>query len=85
MWYQPAWPRMEAFALPSFSEGYVRLNVRGRERDGIVDPADFGRTADEVEAEPRGIDVAPTILALMDVPIPSYIDGKPLIERVAHR
>ena len=172
MWYQPAWPRMKAFALPSFSEGYVRLNVRGRERDGIVDPADYARTLDDVEAllrqvrnartgsplvdrvircrtsaeardpklpdpdmvviwaaepadvvdspvgrigpmpfrrtgshvergfllasgagipaglhlpEPRGIDVAPTILSLMDVPIPSYMDGKPLIERVLHR
>ena len=34
--------------------------------------------------EPRGIDVAPTILSSMDVPIPSYMDGKPLIERVLH-
>jgi predicted AlkP superfamily phosphohydrolase/phosphomutase len=50
MWYHPAWPRMKAFALPSFSEGYVRLNVRRRERDGIVDPADYSRTCDEVEA-----------------------------------
>jgi predicted AlkP superfamily phosphohydrolase/phosphomutase len=49
MWYHPAWPRMKAFALPSFSEGYVRLNVRGRERDGIVDPADYERVCDEVE------------------------------------
>ncbi len=49
MWYQPAWPRMKAFALPSFSEGYLRLNVRGRERDGLVDPADFGRTCLEIE------------------------------------
>lgn len=30
-WYQPLWPKLEAFALPSFSEGLVRLNVRGRE------------------------------------------------------
>jgi predicted AlkP superfamily phosphohydrolase/phosphomutase len=50
MWYQPAWPRMKAFALPSFSEGYLRLNVRGRERDGVVDPADYNRTCDEIEA-----------------------------------
>jgi predicted AlkP superfamily phosphohydrolase/phosphomutase len=50
MWYHPAWPRMRAFALPSFSEGYIRLNVRGRERDGIVDPADYERVCDEIEA-----------------------------------
>lgn len=30
-WYQPLWPRLMAFALPSYSEGLVRLNVRGRE------------------------------------------------------
>lgn len=33
-WYQPLWPRLTAFALPSYSEGLVRLNVRGREGDG---------------------------------------------------
>jgi predicted AlkP superfamily phosphohydrolase/phosphomutase len=48
MWYHPAWPQMKAFALPSFSEGYVRINVRGRERAGIVDPADYDRVCDEV-------------------------------------
>ena len=50
MWYHPAWPRMRAFALPSFSEGYVRLNVRGREQHGIVAPEDYHRVCDEVEA-----------------------------------
>jgi predicted AlkP superfamily phosphohydrolase/phosphomutase len=50
MWYHPAWPRMKAFALPSFSEGYIRLNVRGRERDGIVEPSDYDRVCDEIEA-----------------------------------
>jgi predicted AlkP superfamily phosphohydrolase/phosphomutase len=50
MWYQPAWTRMKAFALPSFSEGYVRLNVRGRERDGIIDPADYSATCDRIES-----------------------------------
>ncbi len=169
MWYHPAWPRMKAFALPSFSEGFVRLNVRGRERDGTVDPRDYAHTLDEVEdllrrvrsartgarlvekvirwrssaedrdpklpdpdmvvlwgsepadvvdtplgrigpmpfrrtgshvargfllasgpdfpagllsADARSIDIAPTILSLMDVPIPSYMDGKPLFDRV---
>jgi predicted AlkP superfamily phosphohydrolase/phosphomutase len=50
MWYHPAWRGMKAFALPSFSEGYVRLNVRGREADGIVDPAHYGATCDEITA-----------------------------------
>jgi predicted AlkP superfamily phosphohydrolase/phosphomutase len=49
-WYQPWWPRMRAFALPSFYDGRVRINLRGRERDGLVEPADYDRVCDEVEA-----------------------------------
>ena len=51
MWYSPAWPGMRAFALPSFSEGYVRLNVEGREAAGIVSPADYDRVWNEVREE----------------------------------
>ncbi len=36
--YRPFWPDMEAFALPSFYDGRVRLNVIGRERYGNVSP-----------------------------------------------
>jgi predicted AlkP superfamily phosphohydrolase/phosphomutase len=48
MWYHPAWPRMKAFALPSFSEGYVRINVRGREAGGLIDPAAYDATCAEI-------------------------------------
>jgi predicted AlkP superfamily phosphohydrolase/phosphomutase len=41
------WQRTRAMAVPGECHGYVRLNLRGRERDGIVDPAD----ADEVMTE----------------------------------
>ncbi len=51
MWYHPAWRSMKAFALPSFSEGYVRLNVAGREAHGIVAPADYARACDEIVAD----------------------------------
>lgn len=51
MWYSPAWPQMRAFALPSFSEGYVRLNVKGRDAAGVVDPADYDRVWEEVRAD----------------------------------
>ena len=40
------WARTRAFTLPSDHHGQVRLNVRGRERDGIVDPGE----ADELVA-----------------------------------
>jgi predicted AlkP superfamily phosphohydrolase/phosphomutase len=46
--YRRLWPSMRAFALPSFSDGHVRVNVRGRERDGIVAPDEFRAACDEV-------------------------------------
>lgn len=49
-WYKPAWPRMRAFALPSIADGYVRINLRGREVGGLVEPADYDRTCDEIAA-----------------------------------
>ena len=47
-WYRPSWPRMKAFALPTYSEGLVRINVAGREAAGVVAPAAFRRTCDAV-------------------------------------
>ncbi|MGJ3253842.1 MAG: alkaline phosphatase family protein [Elainellaceae cyanobacterium] len=41
LWYSPLWPQMQAFAIPSFSEGYIRINLAGREPDGIVAPDDY--------------------------------------------
>ena len=34
--YQPLWPKMPAFALPSFYDGRIRINLQGRERKGVV-------------------------------------------------
>lgn len=50
-WYRDAWPRMRAFAMPTFSDGLVRLNVKGREAHGTVDPADYQAECDRVRAE----------------------------------
>jgi len=44
------WTRVRAFAHPAENQGYVRLNLRGRERDGIVDPADADALMDELAA-----------------------------------
>ncbi len=68
MWYHPAWPAMKAFALPSFSEGYVRLNVRGREERGIVDRGDYEAVCEEISAELLRVTDART--------------GKPAVKRV---
>jgi predicted AlkP superfamily phosphohydrolase/phosphomutase len=37
-----------AFAHPADNQGYVRFNLRGRERDGVVDPADADALAEEI-------------------------------------
>lgn len=67
-WYRTSWPQMKAFVIPSFSDCHIRLNVRGRERDGIIDLADYDAAADEVEAELRALTDART--------------GKPIVEDV---
>ncbi len=36
------WSQTAAFCHPADNQGYIRLNLRGRERDGIVDPAEAG-------------------------------------------
>ena len=35
-WYRRQWPTMPAFALPSFADGHVRINLVGREAHGVV-------------------------------------------------
>jgi predicted AlkP superfamily phosphohydrolase/phosphomutase len=48
VWYRRAWPKMKAFGLPAFAEGLVRINLRGREANGLVAPADYEAVCDEV-------------------------------------
>ncbi|HEY5722733.1 MAG TPA: hypothetical protein VIT45_10460 [Allosphingosinicella sp.] len=47
--YRRYWPAMRAFAFPSFYDGQVRINLKGREAHGLVDPADYESVCDEVE------------------------------------
>jgi predicted AlkP superfamily phosphohydrolase/phosphomutase len=42
------WAETRAFALPTDQHGYVRLNIRGREREGIVAPDDADALMDEI-------------------------------------
>jgi predicted AlkP superfamily phosphohydrolase/phosphomutase len=48
--YSRYWRRMRAFALPSFYDGRIRINLRGRETDGLVDIRDYDRMCGEIEA-----------------------------------
>lgn len=47
-WYQPLWPQMKAFALPSFTNGHIRINLQGREPYGIVSPSEYDALCDEL-------------------------------------
>ena len=44
------WSRTRAFALPSDTNGAIRFNVRGRERDGIVDPHELPSLVAEIRS-----------------------------------
>jgi predicted AlkP superfamily phosphohydrolase/phosphomutase len=46
------WSRTRAYTLPTDLEGYVRVNLRGREPLGIVEPgAEYARVISELETE----------------------------------
>jgi predicted AlkP superfamily phosphohydrolase/phosphomutase len=49
MCYSSLWPKMKAFALPGFSDGYIRINVKGREANGIVDPSEYDSVCSQIE------------------------------------
>ena len=58
------WSRTRAFAHPAENQGYVRLNLRGRERDGIVDPAEADALLREITdglTTFRDLDGTPTV------------------------
>ena len=61
------WRTTRAFAHPAENQGYVRLNLRGRERDGIVAPAEAEALLDEIAAGIR---------TFVD------LDGSPAVESV---
>jgi predicted AlkP superfamily phosphohydrolase/phosphomutase len=48
--HQPHWHTMRAFALPSYYDGRVRVNLRGREAQGCVEPAEYETVLDEIES-----------------------------------
>jgi predicted AlkP superfamily phosphohydrolase/phosphomutase len=48
MWYRPLWSQMKAFAIPGFTDGYIRINLQGREREGIVAPSEYDALCDKL-------------------------------------
>jgi predicted AlkP superfamily phosphohydrolase/phosphomutase len=47
--YAEYWSQMPAFALPSFYDGRIRINLKGRERNGIVEPSRYEETCRQIE------------------------------------
>lgn len=66
--YRAAWPHMRAFALPSFSDAHVRVNLVGREAHGVVAAEEYTAELDRLEQVVRACRDART--------------GRPLVARV---
>jgi predicted AlkP superfamily phosphohydrolase/phosphomutase len=64
---QAAWSRTRAFVIPGDNKGYIRLNMKGREREGIVESGEVKKL------------VASITEGLMTFKDP---DGAPAVERV---
>lgn len=47
-WYKPFWPQMKAFYLPGFSDGYIRINLQGRESHGTVSASEYHTICDQL-------------------------------------
>ena len=48
VWLEHRWPKMKAFALPTFGDGYVRINLEGREARGVVASGNYDAVCDEI-------------------------------------
>ena len=48
--YQKHWRSMPAFALPSYYDGRIRINLSGRESAGLVPLSEYGARCDEIES-----------------------------------
>lgn len=49
--YVHCWPRMDAFVLPSFYDGQIRVNLIGREKYGRVPLKNYSLILDEIEKD----------------------------------
>lgn len=54
------WPSTPAFRLASGGEGYIRLNIKGREREGCLEPGDVAGYVEWLRGQLREIRIAGT-------------------------
>ncbi len=69
------WSRTRAFAVPADVGGMIRFNVRGREREGIVDPDDVSALAAEIRAGLQSFTFEDGAPAIADVDVISEMYG----------
>lgn len=67
-WYHKLWPKMKAFAVPTFGEGFIRLNVKGRDPHGTLEPHEFTDACEDISA---------MLMEITDVD-----DGEKIVSRV---
>jgi predicted AlkP superfamily phosphohydrolase/phosphomutase len=61
------WSRTAAFALPTDQHGWIRVNLRGREALGHVEPEQYASTCERVEETLRAA---------------RRVDGRPIVQAV---
>jgi len=77
--YRSFWRAMPAFALPSYYDGRIRINLLGRESQGMVRPEDYRRALSEVESLIRAAtDPATGTSAVDNVEYPAIQDPRAL-------
>ncbi|MCP3910671.1 MAG: hypothetical protein GY713_06930 [Actinomycetia bacterium] len=50
VYYQKYWRHMRWFVMPTYSDGHIRINLQGRESEGIVPLEEYDSELDRIEA-----------------------------------
>jgi predicted AlkP superfamily phosphohydrolase/phosphomutase len=50
-WWSGHWTEMPWFAIPTYSDGHIRINLEGRERDGVVARDDYDKVCEDLAAQ----------------------------------
>ncbi|MBI3420365.1 MAG: alkaline phosphatase family protein [Proteobacteria bacterium] len=53
--YARFWPKMKAFAIPSYYDGRLRINLQGREAQGVVPREEYERVRDTLMADLKNL------------------------------
>ena len=71
------WKRTQYFPMPMDHAAYLRVNLRRRERDGIVDEADYLRVCSKVEALFSGLRDADSGASIASPAVRAWLGAPP--------